>query len=92
MASPQPILNDAAKELVLLRQRIIADLWEHPTYQALIKNLNGRRPVIPYWNPREDNTREMQAASAAQKWHDVMMAIIDPQKKYAANPKGKDAE
>lgn len=85
----QPVYNEAALKLQALRARIIAELWEHPAYKALIEELNGRRPMIPYWNPKEDNTREMQAASAAQKWHDVMMAIINPDEKYKNSPKGK---
>lgn len=35
-----------------------------------------------------DNTAEMQAASAAQKWHDVLMAIIDPER----YPQGQGGE
>lgn len=89
----EPVYNEAAKNLLALRARIIGEIWEHPCYRALIEELKRRRPQVPYWNPKDDNTAEMQAASAQQKWHDVMMAIIDPQQKYdqQPNPKGKDA-
>lgn len=86
----KPVYNDAALKLQALRAGIINELWQHPRYQALIADLNSRRPVVPYWNPKEDNTAEMQATSAAQKWHDVMMAIINPDEKYKNSPKGKD--
>lgn len=94
--------NEAAKKLIALRQRIIAELWEHPAYQALIAELKGRRPNVPYWTPAHaktfgehtilipDNSDELKFSSAQQKWHDVMMAIIDPQQKYESTPtKGK---
>lgn len=84
-----PTYNAAALKLVALRERIIGEIWQHPCYQALIDELNSRRPQVPYWNPKEDNTEELKYASAQQKWHDVMMAIIDPNKKYETNPKGK---
>lgn len=73
-------LNPAAEQLIALRKRIVAELWQAPAYRALVEDLRKRRPVVPYWNPKQDNTAEMQAASAAQKWHDVMLAIIDPEK------------
>jgi hypothetical protein len=95
-----PVYNEAAVRLQALRVRIIGELWDHPTYRALIDDLKARRPVVPYWKPAHvkngilvpDNTADMQAASAQQKWHDVMMAIIDPQQKYEnqPSPKGKD--
>lgn len=75
-----PELNEAAKRLRALRQGIIGELYDNPRYKMLIEELRSRRPVIPYWNTKQDNTAEMQAASAAQKWHDVVMAIIDPAK------------
>lgn len=80
-------MNDSAAQLIALRKAIINEVWQHPRYQQLIKELRARRPKVPYWTPAHvkngvlipDNTPEMQAASAAQKWHDVMMAIIDPE-------------
>lgn len=74
--------NDSAKRLIGLRQRIIGDLLEHPCFQALIEELKRRRPTVPYWNPEMDNTEQLKFASAQQKWHDVMMAIINPNQKY----------
>lgn len=90
-------LNQAAEQLLALRARIIAELWQAPAYKLLIEELRKRRPTTPYWKPAHvkevkgkdgsvaavvvpDNTAELQAASAAQKWHDVVMAIIDPEK------------
>jgi hypothetical protein len=78
----EPKYNDAAKRLIALRQRIIGELWEHPCYKALIEELKQRRPTVPYWNPEVDNTEQLKFASAQQKWHDVMMAIINPNEKY----------
>jgi hypothetical protein len=72
-------MNDAAARLLALRKGIIAELWQSPRYRSLVEELKGRRPVVPYWNPKQDNTTEMQAASAAQKWHDVTMAIVNPE-------------
>ena len=79
-------LNPAAEKLLALRQRIASELWQSPAYKDLITELRARRPSIPYWNPKQDNTAELQSASAAQKWHDVLMAIIDPEK----YPKGDE--
>ena len=72
-------MNKAAEELLVLRRGIVAELWQSPRYRHLVEDLKKRRPVVPYWNPKEDNTAEMQSASAAQKWHDVLMAIINPE-------------
>lgn len=84
--------NDAAKRLLGLRQRIIGELFDHPCYKALIEELKLRRPVIPYWSPAQvgkdgntiipDNSEQLKFMSAQQKWHDVMMAIINPNQKY----------
>jgi hypothetical protein len=82
-------LNSSAEQLLALRKGIIAELWEHPRYKHLIEELRARRPSIPYWKPAHvnmkgvlipDNTADLQAASAAQKWHDVLLAIIDPER------------
>lgn len=73
-----PVYNDAAQRLMTLRKRIIAELMLSPCYQELIRELESRRPAVPYWTPEDDNSMVMQAASAAQKWHDVLMAIIKP--------------
>lgn len=90
--------NDAAKRLQALRSGIVSELWENPRYKHLIQELRSRRPTVPYWKPSyldvkrgiviPDNTPEMQSASAAQKWHDVMMAIIDPER----YPQGQGGE
>lgn len=72
-------MNDAAARLLALRKGIISELWQSPRYRSLVEELKSRRPVVPYWNPKQDNTHEMQAASAAQKWHDVIMAIVNPE-------------
>ena len=80
MSDPQ--YNDAAKRLIGLRQRIIGELFDHPAYKALIEELKLRRPKVPYWNPEVDNAEQLKFTSAQQKWHDVMMAILNPQQKY----------
>lgn len=90
-------LNPSAEQLLALRKGIIAELWEHPRYKHLIEELRARRPTVPYWKPAyvtkqgvliPDNTSELQAASAAQKWHDVLLAIIDPER----YPRGQGGE
>ena len=72
-----PELNDSAKNLLALRVRIANELRENPCYQSVIHELRTRRPSIPYWNPKEDNVEEIKFLSAQQKWHDVIMAILD---------------
>lgn len=81
-----PQKNQAALELDALRRGIVAELWQHPRYKHLIEKLSKMRPVVPYWKRTyvkdgvtyPDNTAELQAASAAQKHHDVLMRIMDP--------------
>ena len=72
-------MNKAALELQALRRGIIAELWQNPRYRSLIEDLKKRRPVVPYFDPKTNNVEELKAASAAQKWHDVLMAIINPE-------------
>ena len=72
-------MNPAAVELLALRRGIVADLWQHPRYRHLIEKLAKMRPEVPYWDPKQDNTPALQAASAAQKHHDVLMRIINPE-------------
>lgn len=79
-----PQMNQAALDLLGLRKGIIAELWQHPRYKHVIEELKKRRPVVPYFDPKTNNVEELKAASAQQKWHDVIMAIINPE----AYPKG----
>lgn len=47
--------------------------WK-PAHILTKKHADGSESMVAV----PDNTAELQAASAAQKWHDVLMAIIDP--------------
>lgn len=62
-----------------LRQRIINELMLNPCYQAVIHDLKHRRPVIPHWDPATNNIGQMQQKSAQQEWHDLILAILNPQ-------------
>lgn len=64
-----------------LRGRLYLEISQHPVYKDLIRELQSRRPQIPAWNTKDDNTPAIQKALAQREWHDLMMAIINPQEK-----------
>ena len=71
-------------DIKVLRARLYNELWQSPLYQDLIKELRTRRPHIPAWNTKDDNTREIQKALSQREHHDLIMAILDPMGDKAA--------
>jgi hypothetical protein len=68
--------DKAWRDLQALYARIIADLIHIPAYQAVIAELEKRRPKVPYWNPEMKNDEMLKFTSAQQKHHDLIMAIL----------------
>lgn len=75
------VLHPRYKSLIedLRARRPKVPYWK-PAHVITKKGKDGAESMVVV----PDNTAEMQAASAQQKWHDVLMAIIDP----SAYPKG----
>lgn len=58
-------------EEVFLRQ-----LWEQPIWREMLERIESKKPSIPRYDPKKDNTEEWKHASAIAKGYELCLAHL----------------
>jgi len=61
-----------------MNKQLLINLHQYPEFQMLVKELNGFRPIVPSYDPKTDNTRDMAFHSTRQQMFDTIMSVINP--------------
>lgn len=56
----------------------VADLWSSAHYRDVVAEIEAVVPLIPPFDPNENNVEAMKFASAQKQLHDLVMAILKP--------------
>ena len=54
----------------------LRDIREHPLFPGLLKQLREQRPVLPEFDPQNDNAEEWKQKSGMGKGYDLCLALF----------------
>lgn len=56
----------------------VIDLWNSAHYRDVVAEIEATRPLVPNYDPQENNIEEIKFRSAQKQLHDLVMAILKP--------------
>ena len=61
-----------------MNKQLLINLHQYPEFQMLMKELGELRPIVPSYDPKMDNTRDMAFHSTRQQMFDTIMTVLNP--------------
>ena len=56
----------------------VQDLWGNHWYRVVVAEIEARAPIVPAYDPQENNIEQIKFGSAQKQLHDLVMAILKP--------------
>ena len=64
-----------------MNRELLIALHQEEAFKLLLGELKGHKPVIPIYDPEENNIEQIKVKSGELKNYNLMMAFIEPWRK-----------